>query len=135
MPMLGYARVSTADQDTEVQVRALQAVGVDTIITETRSGAAERPELDALLSRLRPGDVLHAYKVDRLARSLVDLLRVLQAVTDAGAVFRSLTEPIETATPAGRMMLQRQLHQLVPREPAMLPISSRRRCPEPAAIA
>ena len=106
MPMLGYARVSTADQDTEVQVRALQAVGVDTIITETRSGAAERPELDALLSRLRPGDVLHAYKVDRLARSLVDLLRVLQAVTDAGAVFRSLTEPIETATPAGRMMLQ-----------------------------
>ena len=103
---VGYARVSTADQDTAVQVKALHAAGVQQITRETRSGAEARPELDALLKRLRPGDVLTVYKVDRLARSLIDLLRVLTEVAKAGATFRSLTEPLETATPAGRMMLQ-----------------------------
>jgi len=106
MQSVGYARVSTADQGTASQVRALRAAGVRKIVQETRSGAEERPELDRLLTRLRPGQVLVVYKVDRLARSLADLLRVLQAVTDAGASFRSLTEPIETTSPAGRMLVQ-----------------------------
>lgn len=106
MPMLGYARVSTADQDCALQVAALRRAGVRKITTETRSGAAARPELEALLRRLRPGDVLMVYKVDRLARSLFDLMRVLQLVADAGARFKSLTEPIETTTPAGRLLLQ-----------------------------
>lgn len=106
MPLIGYARVSTADQDTALQVAALRRAGVRKITTETRSGAERRPELEALLRRLRPGDVLMVYKVDRLARSLVDLMRVLQLVADVGASFKSLTEPIETTTPAGRLLLQ-----------------------------
>ena len=103
---IGYARVSTIDQDTALQLSALRAAGVIKIIEETRSGAESRPQLDRLLARLQPGDVLYVYKVDRLARSLADLLRVLQAVTDAGATFKSLTEPLETTTPAGRMLVQ-----------------------------
>lgn len=103
---IGYARVSTADQDPGSQVQALQAAGVQEIRQEWRSGAADRPELERLLCELRPGDVLMVYKVDRLARSLADLLRVLQAVSDAGASFKSLTEPIETTSPAGRMLVQ-----------------------------
>ena len=108
MPLQGYARVSTTDQDTGLQVRALRAAGVSVrrIVQETRSGALERPALDRLLARLKPGDVLTVYKVDRLARSLAELLRILQRVTDAGASFRSLTEPIDTTSPAGRMLVQ-----------------------------
>jgi len=106
LALVGYARVSTVDQDTGLQLRALRLAGVRRIVQETRSGAGVRPELEALLTRLRPGDVLMVYKVDRLARSLADLLRVLQAVADAGASFKSLTEPIETTSPAGRMLVQ-----------------------------
>lgn len=84
----------------------MQAAGVQTIRHEYRSGAAARPVLQQVLDELQPGDVLMVYKVDRLARSLADLLRVLQAVTDAGASFKSLTEPIETTSPAGRMLVQ-----------------------------
>jgi DNA invertase Pin-like site-specific DNA recombinase len=62
--------------------------------------------LEALLYSLRPGDVVLVYKVDRVARSLIDLLRILDRITRAGAVFKSLTEPLETGTPVGRMMLQ-----------------------------
>lgn len=103
---IGYARVSTQDQNPGLQVQALQGAGVLTIRQEYRSGAETRPVLDQLLRELRPGDVLMVYKVDRLARSLADLLRVLQAVADAGASFKSLTEPIETTSPAGRMLVQ-----------------------------
>ena len=103
---IGYARVSTQDQNPGLQVQALQGAGVLTIRQEYRSGAESRPVLDQLLRELRPGDVLMVYKVDRLARSLLDLLRVLQAVADAGASFKSLTEPIETTSPAGRMLVQ-----------------------------
>ena len=106
MPLRGYARVSTIDQDTGLQLRALRAAGARKIVEETRSGALERPQLELLLSRLQPGDTLVVYKVDRLARSLAELLRILQIVSDKGATFRSLTEPIETASPAGRMLVQ-----------------------------
>lgn len=104
--LIGYARVSTVDQDPEMQLRALKAHGVKRIVHEFRSGAGVRPELDKLLTRLKPGDVLIVYKIDRLARSLADLLRVLAEVTAAGASFKSLTEPIDTTTPAGRMLIQ-----------------------------
>lgn len=104
--LIGYARVSTVDQDPEMQMRALAAAGVCSIVHEYRSGAGVRPELDKLLTRLQPGDVLIVYKIDRLARSLADLLRVLAEVTAAGASFKSLTEPIDTTTPAGRMLIQ-----------------------------
>jgi len=103
---IGYARVSTVDQDPEMQMSALRAAGVKKIVHEYKSGAGVRPELDKLLRRLQPGDVLIVYKIDRLARSLADLLRVLAEVTEAGASFKSLTEPIDTTTPAGRMLIQ-----------------------------
>ena len=103
---VGYARVSTDGQETTLQVAALRKAGVTRVVQEKRSGAGARPALESLLDRLRPGDSLVVYKVDRLARSLIDLLRVLGRVELAGATFRSLTEPIETGTPLGRLMVQ-----------------------------
>lgn len=104
--LIGYARVSTVQQDTALQRAAFVRAGVRKVVEEKRSGGGARPLLEALLNKLKPGDVVVVYKIDRLARSLVDLLRILQRITDAGAQFRSLTEPLETATPVGRMMLQ-----------------------------
>lgn len=104
--LVGYARVSTVQQDTALQRAAFARAGVRKVIEEKRSGGGSRPLLEALLGKLKPGDIVVVYKIDRLARSLVDLLRILQRITDAGAQFRSLTEPLETATPVGRMMLQ-----------------------------
>ncbi len=106
MAEIGYARVSTVEQDNASQLRALRLAGVRVIVQEKRSGAAERPELENLLRRLRRGDRLVVYKVDRLARSLHDLLRILGLLQDRGIGFRSLTEPLELGTPIGRFMLQ-----------------------------
>lgn len=102
MATYGYARVSTTEQSTAVQIAAFKRANITTIIQEKRSGVARRPELLALLARLRPGDVLVVYKLDRLSRSLRDLLRLLESLEQAGVTFRSLTESIDTSTPAGR---------------------------------
>ena len=102
----GYARVSTVQQDTALQRAAFKRAGVTRVTEEKRSGGATRPLLEALIGRLKSGDELVVYKIDRLARSLVDLLRVLERIGAVGASFRSLTEPIETGTVAGRMILQ-----------------------------
>lgn len=102
--IVGYARVSTVEQDTALQVDALTRAGACRIIEEKRSGVLARPALDALLASLQPGDTVLVYKVDRFARSLADLLRVLDRISAAGAQFRSLTEPIDTTTAAGRML-------------------------------
>lgn len=99
-----YARVSTLEQETDLQCDALRAAGVVRIVQEKRSGAGARPELERLLHSLQPGDLVLVYKVDRFARSLADLLRILQRIDTAGAQFRSLTEPIDTTTAAGRML-------------------------------
>lgn len=104
--LLGYARVSTVDQDPRVQLDALRAIGCDVIFQERRSAASYRPELSRLLYCLRPGVQVVVWKTDRLARSLSDLLRVLDRVQAAGASFRSLTEPIDTGSPVGRMLVQ-----------------------------
>lgn len=104
--LVGYARVSTVDQDTASQVVALRAAGVTRIFQEQASGVCTRSELERLLYLLRSGDCLVVYRVDRLARSLADLLRVLARVESLGASFRSLSEPIDTVTPAGRLMVQ-----------------------------
>ena len=66
----------------------------------------DRPELHRMLDQLRPGDVVTVWKLDRLSRSLKDLLTILEKIDAAGAGFRSLTEPVDTTTPAGRMMMQ-----------------------------
>lgn len=104
--LVGYARVSTIDQDTDLQLRALKRAGVRKIHQEKTSSVGQRPELHRLLASIAPGDVLTVYKLDRVARSLKDLLSILERLEAAGAGLRSLTEPIDTHTPAGRLMLQ-----------------------------
>ena len=103
----GYARVSTKEQETWAQIDALRKAGVDQIFSEKRSGGdAKRPELEKLLNSLKPGDVLVVYKLDRIARSLRHLLQIFDRLNTKGAQFWSLTEAIDTSTPAGRMMMQ-----------------------------
>ncbi len=106
--ILGYARVSKGEtQDTRVQETALRAAGVERIFTEQASGGRwDRPHLHRLLDHLRPGDVVVVWKLDRLSRSLKDLLHIMERIEQAGAGFRSLTEAIDTTTPAGRMLMQ-----------------------------
>lgn len=106
MTVYGYARVSTAHQETHLQIDALTRSGVEIIFQEKASGVRSRPELASLLAKLSKGDCVHVYKLDRFARSLIDLLGIIAKIEAAGATFRSLTESIDTSTPAGRMMLQ-----------------------------
>jgi len=103
--ILGYARVSTDDQSLDGQTDALAAAGAARIFADRISGTArQRPELDRLLEQLRPGDVVVVAKYDRLARSLRDLLEIVDTVQARGAGFRSLAEEIDTTTPAGRLI-------------------------------
>ena len=104
--LVGYARVSTTLQETTLQIDALNNAGVHRIYQEKRSSVEHRPALQEMLRELQPGNVVLVYKVDRFARSLIDLLRILDRIEQAGATFRSLTEPIDTKTLAGRMMMQ-----------------------------
>jgi DNA invertase Pin-like site-specific DNA recombinase len=107
MMLVGYARVSTDSQDARLQLDALRRAGVARIFEERISGAAaKRPELERCLHTLQPGDTLVIWKLDRLARSLRDLLTILERLHVLGAGVRSLTEPIDTATPAGMLMVQ-----------------------------
>jgi DNA invertase Pin-like site-specific DNA recombinase len=101
------ARVSTSDQDTVAQSAALKAAGCELIFREKASGGRwDRPELHKLLNQLRKGDVLVVWKLDRLSRSLRDVLTIMERVQEQKAGFRSLTEAVDTTTPAGRMMMQ-----------------------------
>lgn len=106
--LLGYARVSRGDdQNNIMQTKALKAAGCRRLFEETASGGRwDRPELQRLLDQLREGDTLVVWKLDRLSRSLKDLLHIMERIGNAGAGFRSITENIDTATPAGRMMMQ-----------------------------
>jgi len=105
--LIGYARVSTNDQETAAQVAALKAAGCERIYREKASGGRwDRPELHRLLDQLRKGDVLVVWKLDRLSRSLRDVLAIMERLADTKAGFRSLTEAVDTTTPAGRMMMQ-----------------------------
>jgi len=105
---IGYARVSRGDsQDLDPQLRALTDAGCAMIYQEEASGGqADRPELARAIGGLKPGDVLTVWKLDRLSRSLRDLLFTLEAITTAGAGFRSVTEAIDTTTAPGRLMMQ-----------------------------
>jgi DNA invertase Pin-like site-specific DNA recombinase len=105
--MLGYARVSTNEQDTTAQVFALKAAGCEKIFREKASGGRwDRPELQRLLDQLRKGDVLIVTRQDRLSRSLRDVLTIIERIEEASAGFRNLTEAIDTTTAPGRMMMQ-----------------------------
>ena len=102
---IGYARVSTRDQDVAMQIEALEAAGCDQIFTETASGSrADRPELGRALSHLRPGDTLVVWRLDRLGRSLAHLVALIADFKGRGIGFRSLMDPIDTTTPAGGLV-------------------------------
>lgn len=103
--IIGYARVSTDDQSLDSQTDALSAAGAERVFADKISGSRRaRPELDRMLEQLRDGDVVTVTKYDRLARSLKDLLEIVEAIRERGAGFRSLAEDIDTTTPAGRLV-------------------------------
>ncbi len=100
---IGYARVSTRDQNLDLQTAALRAAGCARIYEDTMSGAKrDRPELNRALEHLRAGDTLVVWKLDRLGRSVKDLVELVGELEKRGVHFQSVTDAIETATPAGR---------------------------------
>lgn len=107
MADVGYARVSTLDQDPGLQLDALARAGCAPIYEERVSGVStKRPVRDQALAQLRAGDRLTVWKLDRLGRSLSELLAIVEDLTARGVQFRSLTQPIDTADPTGRLQLQ-----------------------------
>jgi DNA invertase Pin-like site-specific DNA recombinase len=105
MAAVGYARVSTADQDPALQLDALRAAGCAKVFEDRASGArADRPGLRAALDYARDGDVLVTWKLDRLGRSLPHLIETVAGLERRGVGFRSLTEAIDTTTPGGRLV-------------------------------
>ncbi|MES3055855.1 recombinase family protein [Sphingomonas faeni] len=106
--ILGYARVSSDDQDCSVQEDALRAAGCTLIRSEKKSGTSTdgRDELDTLLSFIRAGDTLMVTRIDRLARSVADLEKIVAALKTKGAFLRATEQPIDTSTPAGLAFLQ-----------------------------
>lgn len=105
--LLGYARVSTADQSLDLQVEALKRAGVhpDDIRTEQISGVShKRPMLDLILMQMQPGDTLTVWKLDRLGRSLPDLIHKMKTLHDCGVRFHSITEGIDTSNAMGTLL-------------------------------
>jgi len=103
--LIGYARVSTSEQDAALQTDALTAAGCSRIFDDKVSGAkSDRPGLSAALAYLREGDVLVVWRLDRLGRSLPHLIEVVSELEARGIGFRSLTEQIDITTPGGRLV-------------------------------
>ena len=103
--LLGYARVSTTDQQPHLQVDALESAGCHRVFTETASGARnDRPTLTQLLDQLRPGDTLVVWKLDRIARSLRHLLDTVTGMAEHEVGFCSLQEQVDTTTPGGKLV-------------------------------
>jgi DNA invertase Pin-like site-specific DNA recombinase len=103
--LIGYARVSTNDQNPELQLDALQQAGCEKIFTEKASGAQrDRPELQAALNYMRSGDTLVVWKLDRLARSLRQLIETVEDLEAQQIGFKSLTETIDTTTSGGKLI-------------------------------
>lgn len=105
---VGYARVSTHDQNLQLQIDAMVAAGValDDIHTDKASGGStvHRPGLNAALKDLRTGDVLVVWKLDRLSRNLEDVLRLARKISDKGCHLQSITQSLDTTTPTGRLI-------------------------------
>ncbi|ENS0251721.1 recombinase family protein [Klebsiella pneumoniae] len=101
--LIGYARVSTGDQNLDLQKNALVRAECEQIFEDTASGKnSRRPGLRRAIRRLKPGDSLVVWKLDRLGRSVRDLITLVSELQDKGIHFRSLTDSIDTSTPAGR---------------------------------
>lgn len=102
---IGYARVSTADQDLTPQLDVLRARGCGPIYSEHASGKhADRPELAQAMKALRAGDTLVVWRLDRLGRSLPDLIATVNELADRGIAFESVTEAIDTTTASGKLV-------------------------------
>ncbi len=103
MALIGYARVSTQDQSLQSQLDSLKTAGCELIYQEKESGMSKaRTGLIAVLSDLSQGDVLIVYKLDRLSRSLRDLIQIVDLLKEKGIELRVLTQPIDTSTPLGQ---------------------------------
>ena len=103
--LVGYARVSTSDQNLDLQLDALKKAGCTKIFTDTISGAKnERPGLDDALAYLRTGDTLTVWRLDRLGRSLKHLIEVINKLNKEDKEFKSLQESLDTATPTGKLI-------------------------------
>jgi len=103
--IIGYARVSTQDQNPQLQLDALNGAACEQVFHETATGTfRDRPELTACLRTLRKGDSLVVWKLDRLARSLKDLVEIVHDLNQRGVGFRSLTESIDTTSSGGRLV-------------------------------
>lgn len=101
--LIGYARVSTKEQDTALQADALRAAGCEQIFEETASSGKARPKLDEALKFMRPQDTLVVWRLDRLARSIKELIETVEDLAARKIAFRSLTEEIDTTTATGQL--------------------------------
>lgn len=108
MTTIGYARVSSTDQDCSIQEEALRKAGCNPVRSEKKSGTSRegRTELETVLDFLRSGDTLVVTRIDRLARSVADLEEIVATLKDKGAHLRALDQPVDTASPAGKAFLQ-----------------------------
>jgi DNA invertase Pin-like site-specific DNA recombinase len=103
--LYGYARVSTTDQDASLQIDALKAAGCTSIFVDHASGAkSSRPELDRMREQLREGDTVVVWKLDRLGRSLANLIELIKSFEGEKVEFRSLSESMDTTTTGGRLI-------------------------------
>ena len=102
--LIGYARVSTDDQTLDLQRDALKEAGCDRIFEDTAGGASERPNLEQAVSHLRSGDTLVVWRLDRLGRSLKDLIARAEALRSEGVGLKSLKEAIDTDSPTGQLV-------------------------------
>jgi DNA invertase Pin-like site-specific DNA recombinase len=107
MSNVGYARVSTVDQDLDLQLAALKAAGCDVVRSEKRSGTSTvgREELKTVLDFIHEGDMLVVTRIDRLARSIGDLQDIVRAIKAKGATLKATEQPIDTSTAAGKAFL------------------------------
>ncbi len=104
--ILGYARVSTKDQNLNLQIEALKKAGCEKIYQEKISGATkERPELINLIEHLREGDVVMVWKLDRLGRSIKNIIDLVLELNQKKVIIKGLTDGVDTSTPNGRLFL------------------------------
>lgn len=103
---VGYARVSSTNQNIDLQINALNKYGIDKIFMEKQSAVKHRPELDNLLDYVRAGDTVVVWKLDRIARSLKHLIDIVELLKNKEVNFVSITESIDTTTPLGKFFLQ-----------------------------
>lgn len=103
---IGYARVSTKDQNLDLQIEALEKAGCEKIYQEKISGATKnRPELDKMIEQFREGDELYVWRLDRLGRSLKNIIDLVLSLSDKGIIIKGLVDGVDTSTINGRLFL------------------------------